>query len=125
MLKDFFGSLFICYAVVNMGAKINIAFNQNVISNTDVSELAESLPSIVAEAIGERDVFLYIGRLLHSVRADPIEIFIEVNIYKIDASQDLNSRVATKIAEWKSNASLKHKINLNIFPVAWYSTVGI
>lgn len=108
-----------------MGAKINIAYDSDIVNDEDLSVLSQALPSIVSEAMSAGDVFLYVDTIGASIGADPIEIFIQINAAKVNNPNELLESISEKIKNWKAENNFIHPVNVNIIPVEWHSKIAI
>lgn len=108
-----------------MGAKINIAYDSNIVGDEDIAKLSRDLPALVSRAMNAGDVFLYVDHSHASVGVDPIEIFIQVNHDKVTDPAALLDTVVSEIRTWKQESGFEHLVNVNVIPVEWYSEIGI
>ena len=107
-----------------MGAMVTIKYTASL-EETQAQTLAKGLKSLVEEAIGGSDVFVYADAARIAVGAEPLEVFIQVNSNKITDPTQLINDIADRLAEWKRQNSFEHLINLNVIPVQWHSKIGI
>lgn len=108
-----------------MGAKVNIVVNSEIVTNEEVLSLSNIIPELVTQAMNAEDVFLYADTTDYSVGIDPIEIFIQVNVAKVEQPEELLELIAEKVQTWKADVGFKHPINLNVIPVVWHAKIAI
>lgn len=107
-----------------MGAMITIKYASSV-NAADIEVLANGLKSLVEEAIGENDVFIYTETSSFAVGIEPIEVFVQVNGCEVTDAEQLTETIAEKFAAWKQKSSFSQSINLNVIPVQWHFRIGL
>jgi hypothetical protein len=108
-----------------MGAMITIKYEAQKVTDDEAATLAQDIQSLVAEEIGEKDVFVYAEKAAIVSGADPIEVFVQVNSRKITNSAGLTDAIATRLVDWKKRSGFSWPLNLNVIPVEWHSKVGL
>lgn len=108
-----------------MGAMVTVIYNRDAVSVNEVSVLSKALQNIVAKAIGDSDVFVYVSSPEKVFGADPIEVFVQVNSQKTADPGKVLSAVAEGITAWKSNSNFTQTLNLNVIPVEWYPKINL
>ena len=107
-----------------MGAMITIKYASSV-EAADIEVLAHGLKSLIEEAIGENDVFIYAETSTIAVGIEPIEVFVQVNERKAADPEHLTSAIAEQFSAWKQESNFSQTINLNVIPVQWHSRIGL
>lgn len=108
-----------------MGAMITVQYDGKVVSDDEAHILAEAAQELVVKVLGEKDVFVYATAAPITIGADPIEILVQVNEWKVRNADSLTERIASKLAVWKQQSNFKQPINLNLIPVDWHYKIGI
>jgi len=103
---------------------IRIEYDSRVASEDEIRDLADNIQVIVAEKTGIKEVFVY-GNAPHiCLKADPVEIFIEMTASKIE-SDTLFDDIKTALKEWKNQSGFPHPMNLTLTPMHWQLEIGI
>ena len=108
-----------------MGAMVTIKYDASKVTDEETTVLARAIQEQAAEIMEEDDVFVYAEKALIIIRADPIEVFIQVNTHKVSDPADLLGKVSKSLSAWKQQSNFMHSINLNVIPVEWHAKFGI
>ncbi len=108
-----------------MGAMVVIKIDKTIVDEVSSRNLAASIAPIIAQAIEDDDVFVYVEGPNIVQSADPIEIFIQLNAQKSPDPEAIIEKIAESIGAWKNSVGYPHLLNINVTPVPWYSKIGI
>lgn len=99
-----------------------------IVSLPDWQETASTLAQAVCESLVERmddsDVIAVVDIPAHATKLEAIEVFVQVNKFKHIHAESLVSHVADDVESWRQAHSVQTKVNVNVIPVEWYSSIG-
>jgi hypothetical protein len=104
---------------------ITIQYDDAIVTETEVNELAIAIQKIVSEVTEIEDVFVYANTAHIKVKIAPIEIFINMSAHKIPNATDLITKIKNRLIEWKLEVNYKQPINLTLSPMQWNMEIGI
>ncbi len=104
---------------------VTVIYDNTLIAQEDVNVLSEALQNIVAKAIDDDDVFVYVINPEMAYGADPVEIFVQVNTQKTTKPDEVLNDIAVGIQVWKTSTSYTQSLNLNVVPIDWYSKIKL
>jgi hypothetical protein len=104
---------------------ITIQYDDAIVTETEVNELAIAIQKIVSEVTEIEDVFVYANTAHIKVKIAPIEIFINMSAHKIPNATDLITKIKNRLIEWKLEVNYKQPINLTLIPMQWNMEIGI
>lgn len=104
---------------------IRIDWDDGKVAEEEIVLLSEAFRTIVADAIGSDDVFVYANSSDVKVKVDPIEIFVELTAGKIEDEDELIGSFKSRLADWKKQNGFEHPINLTLIPMHWKFAIGI
>lgn len=111
--------------VLFMGAMVVIKIDTAKVDEEAMRNLAVAIAPLVAQAIEDEDVFVYVEQPNIIQSADPIEIFIRLNAQKTEDPVAITEKIADSIGNWKKSTDFPHPLNINVTPVPWYSKIGV
>lgn len=104
---------------------INLEYDNNKVSDSEVEILSQAIRDIVSEVTTIEDVFVYANTAKIKVQVAPIEIFVQMTASKIKDETALVEEIKSKLKEWKSQHNFDHPINLTLIPMNWKVEIGI
>lgn len=104
---------------------INVEYDDNKISDSEIKILSEGIKKVVSEVTGIGDVFVYANSAKVKVNIAPVEVFIKMSAEKITDQDKLLAEIKSKLIDFKSKNSFSHLINLTLIPMHWKVEIGI
>ena len=104
---------------------VNIDYDDAIVSDNEVEQLAEALQQIVAKATDIDDVNVYANSAPIKVNVLPVEVLIRMSASKINDEDKLAASLRAQIAAWKAEQSFPHLINIYLIPMHWKMESGI
>jgi hypothetical protein len=104
---------------------ITIEYDDAVVSENEVRQLAIASQRIVSDITKIEDVFVYANTSKIKINVAPIEIFINMSASKISNPEELVSQIKVGLANWKSTDGFEQPINLTLIPMQWNIEIGI
>lgn len=104
---------------------INLEYDNNKVSDSEVEILSQAIRDIVSEVTTIEDVFVYANTAKIKIQVAPIEIFVHMTASKIKDETVLVEEIKSKLKEWKSQNNFDHPINLTLIPMNWKVAIGI
>ncbi len=104
---------------------IRVDFDNQKVTDKDVTALCEAVQKIVCEATGIEDVFVYANSAHIHVKIAPIEVFVEMSAHKIQDVDTLLRTITKGISQWKAANHFPHLVNLTLYPKQWKIELGI
>ena len=104
---------------------IRIDFDDKSVSESEITQLAQTAQKIVSEVTGIEDVFVYANSSRITYKIAPIEIFIEMSAHKIKDQDKLIDEIKVGLANWKKAENFNHPVNLTLIPMQWKIEIAI
>lgn len=104
---------------------IRIDYDNNKIQKTDVETMSEAIRLIVSKHTDIAEVFVYANASEIILKADPIEIFVEMSAPIMEKRPDLMAKVKADIQAWKKENDFTLPLNLTLIPMTWEMEIGI
>ena len=104
---------------------IRIDFDNDKVSEGEITVLSDAVQKIVSEATGIEDVFVYGNSPQIKLKIAPIEIFVEVSAHKVTDADTLIADIKSRLSDWKKESGFQHSINLTLIPMQWKIEIGI
>ncbi len=104
---------------------IRIDYDDEKVSNDDMTALSKAVRDIVSEITSIEDVFVYANNSQIKIKIAPIEVFVEMSAHKIKNIDDLMNKIKSRLSDWKKENKFSQPINLTINPMQWKIEIGI
>ncbi|KND47094.1 MAG: hypothetical protein AB199_01540 [Parcubacteria bacterium C7867-004] len=104
---------------------IRIDYDKEQIESEEVLRLSHALRDIVSEVTGIQEVFVYADSHEITIKADPLEIFIEMSAHLATDVDALMEEIKKRLSAWKAEVGFTTPINLTIIPMQWKIEIGI
>lgn len=104
---------------------IRVDYDHNKIEKDDVETMSEAIRQIVSKHTDIVEVFVYANRSEIILKADPIEVFVEMSAPIMEKRPNLMADVKSDIQAWKNENDFTLPINLTLIPMTWAMEIGI
>jgi hypothetical protein len=104
---------------------ITVKYDDGAVSDEKVVALAKALQTIVIEATGIPEVFVYADSPKIKLDVAPLEVFIEMSAHKVTDREALFTAIKNKLVSWKAETGFAIPITITLTPVDWKFEVGL
>jgi hypothetical protein len=104
---------------------IRIDYDNGQVQKSDIEKLSFEMQKIVSARTEIVEVFVYANSAEITLKADPIEIFIEMSSNIMEKRENLIKDIKDDLKKWKSDADFSTPINLTLIPMTWEMEIGI
>lgn len=104
---------------------IRIDYDSEQIQKNEVLLVSNAVREIVSKVTGIDDVFVYMNSSEITLKAAPVEIFIEMSAHKIKDANALLQEIKAHISTWKASNKFDTPLNLTLIPMPWVIEIGI
>ncbi len=104
---------------------IRIDYDTAQVQKPDIEILSNEILNIVSKHTEIKEVFVYVNSHELVLKADPIEIFVEMSAHIMEKRPDLMADIKADVKAWKESSDFKTPINLTLIPMTWEMEIGI